>query len=65
MPAKPNGRRRFWAISFWRNDNEFYQKAALAPRSNCLLNPSKLVTSGIKMRDVETALEDSIRHWAD
>jgi len=25
----------------------------------------KLVTGGIKMRDVETALADSIRHWAD
>jgi dTDP-4-dehydrorhamnose reductase len=57
-------RRPEWEPLFWRDDNEFYQKAALARRSNCLLNPAKLVTSGIKMRDVETALADSIRHWA-
>lgn len=56
-------RRPEWEPLFWRDDNEFYQKAALARRSNCLLHSAKLATSGIKIRDVETALADSIRNW--
>jgi dTDP-4-dehydrorhamnose reductase len=52
-----------WEPLFWRDDNEFYQKAALARRSNCLLHSVKLATSGIKIREVETALTDSIRNW--
>jgi len=58
-------RRPEWEPLFWRDDNEFYQNAALARRSNCLLETVKLAQDGIKMRDLETALADSIRHWAD
>jgi len=52
-----------WEPPFWRDDNEFYQKGALARRSNCLLETVKLAQSGIKMRDVVTALADSIHQW--
>ena len=57
-------RRPEWEPLFWRDDSEFYQKAAVARRSNCLLDTSKLVQAGIKMRDVKTALADSICDWA-
>jgi dTDP-4-dehydrorhamnose reductase len=57
-------RRPEWEPLFWRDDNEFYQNAALARRSNCLLETIKLAQGGIQVRDVKTALEDSIRHWA-
>ena len=53
-----------WQPEFWLDDNEFYRSAALARRSNCLLETTKLAKCGIKMRDVETALTDSLRHWA-
>ena len=56
-------RRPEWEPLFWRDDNEFYQKGALARRSNCLLETVKLAQSGIKMRDVVTALADSIHQW--
>jgi len=56
-------RRPEWEPLFWRDDNEFYQKAALARRSNCLLETAKLAQGGIQMRDVTTALADSIRQW--
>jgi dTDP-4-dehydrorhamnose reductase len=56
-------RRPEWEPQFWRDDNEFYQKAALARRSNCLLESTKLASAGIKLRDLETALTDSLRHW--
>jgi dTDP-4-dehydrorhamnose reductase len=57
-------RRPEWEPLFWRDDNEFYQKAALARRSNCLLETVKLAQGGIKMRDVGTALEEAIGQWA-
>jgi dTDP-4-dehydrorhamnose reductase len=56
-------RRPEWEPVFWRDDAEFYEKAALARRSNCLLETAKLARSGIQIRDVRTALEDCIKHW--
>ena len=53
-------RRRF---EFWRNDDEFYHAAAKAPRSNCVLDPSKLLATGVKLRSVEEALIDALRRW--
>jgi dTDP-4-dehydrorhamnose reductase len=52
--------RRF---EFWANDDEFYQMAAKAPRSNCILDVSKLLGTGIKMRSGQQALIDALRHW--
>lgn len=52
--------RRF---EFWENDAEFYQVAAKAPRSNCILDVSKLLGAGIRMRPVEDAMKDSLRNW--
>ncbi len=56
-------RRPEWDPSFWRDDNEFYQKAVMARRSNCLMETAKLAQGGIRMRDLQTALADSIRAW--
>jgi hypothetical protein len=55
---KPN--RHF---EFWKDEEEFYRLGARAPRSNCVLDVSKLLVAGIKMRPVEEALEDSLRNW--
>lgn len=52
--------RRF---EFWESDEEFYQVAAKTPRSNCVMDPTKLLTVGVKIRTVSEALEDSLRHW--
>ena len=48
---------------FWRDDEEFYQFGAKAPRSNCILDPSKLLKTGVKMRTVNEALEDALDKW--
>ena len=37
--------------------------AAKTPRSNCVLDVSKLLAAGVKIRPVEEALEDSLRKW--
>ncbi len=48
---------------FFASDEEFYRVAAKAPRSNCVLDVSKLLATGIKLRPVEEALADSLSHW--
>ncbi len=55
---KPN--RKF---EFWKNDEEFYRQAAKTPRSNCVLDVSKLLAAGVKIRGVEAALEDALQNW--
>jgi len=52
--------RRF---EFWQNDTEFYRKAAKTPRSNCVLDVSKLLATGVKIRPVLEALDNSLRNW--
>jgi len=52
--------RRF---EFWENDEEFYRVAAKTPRSNCVLDVSRLLATGVTVRPVEEALEDSLRKW--
>jgi nucleoside-diphosphate-sugar epimerase len=50
-------------FDFWKNDSEFYAKGAKAPRSNCILDSSKLLTAGVRMRPVEHALSDALQNW--
>jgi dTDP-4-dehydrorhamnose reductase len=52
--------RRF---EFWASDEEFYRVAAKTPRSNCVLDTTKLLAAGVKIRGLEEALEDSLRNW--
>ena len=51
------------SFEFWKDDSEFYRVAAKTPRSNCVLDVSKLLGTGVKIRPVEEALEDSLRRW--
>jgi len=50
-------------FEFWANDEEFYRLAVKTPRSNCVLDVSKLLSTGVKMRPVEEAIEDSLKNW--
>jgi UDP-glucose 4,6-dehydratase len=50
-------------FEFWANDAEFYRVAAKTPRSNCVLDVSKLLSAGVKIRPVAEALEDSLKSW--
>lgn len=50
-------------FEFWENDEEFYREAAQAPRSNCLLDSSKLLNAGVSMRPVDDALDDALANW--
>ncbi len=50
-------------FEFWQNDTEFYRRAAKTLRSNCVLDVSKLLATGVKIRPVIEAVEDSLRNW--
>ena len=55
-PARP--------FEYWANDQEFYRHAAQAPRSNCVLDASKLLSTGVQLRPVQEALENALKNWA-
>jgi dTDP-4-dehydrorhamnose reductase len=48
-------------FQFFESEDEFMQKAAKTPRSNCVLDTTKAEKAGIGMRPVEEAMIDSIR----
>lgn len=50
-------------FEFWQNDEEFYRLAARTPRSNCVLEVTKLLATGVKLRPVQEALEIALRSW--
>jgi dTDP-4-dehydrorhamnose reductase len=50
-------------FEFWSGDEEFYKVAAKTPRSNCVMDVSKLIAAGVKIRGVEEALEDALKNW--
>jgi len=50
-------------FEFWTNDDEFYRVAAKTPRSNCVLDVTKLLAAGVNIRPVEAALDDALTNW--
>jgi dTDP-4-dehydrorhamnose reductase len=50
-------------FEFWADDREFYRQAAKTPRSNCVLDVSKLLATGVPLRPVEVALENALEDW--
>ena len=52
-----------WKPDFWSGDDEFYLFGAITPRSNCILDASKLLRLGIKIRPVGMAIEDALEGW--
>lgn len=51
-------------FQFWADDEEFYRLAARTPRSNCVLDPSRLLSHGISLPHVQDALLASLRSWS-
>jgi dTDP-4-dehydrorhamnose reductase len=49
--------------AFFDNEADFMAKAAQAPRSNCVLDTSKLESVDIHMRPVQEALDWSLQNW--
>jgi dTDP-4-dehydrorhamnose reductase len=50
-------------FEFWKNDAEFYSLAARTPRSNCILDVSRLQAAGVKIRSAKDALRSALLKW--
>lgn len=50
-------------FEFWADDAEFYAVAAKTPRSNCIMDVSKLLAAGIQMRPALEALDAALDEW--
>ncbi len=48
---------------FWENDADFYKTGAIALRSNCIMDSTKLLEAGVEMRPVQEALEAALKNW--
>ncbi|MEM7789907.1 MAG: sugar nucleotide-binding protein [Verrucomicrobiota bacterium] len=49
---------------FFESEADFMREAAVAPRSNCVMDSSKLVSLGIEMTPVEDAVRDCLENWS-
>ncbi|MDB6093821.1 MAG: dTDP-4-dehydrorhamnose reductase [Verrucomicrobia bacterium] len=48
---------------FFASEADFMKIAAKTPRSNCVMDSSKLAATGIKLTEVHAAVEQALRTW--
>jgi hypothetical protein len=48
---------------FFTDETEFMEKAAIAPRSNCIMSSAKLAAAGIEMTPVKEAIRQALKNW--
>jgi dTDP-4-dehydrorhamnose reductase len=50
-------------FKFFDSEDDFMHRAAKTPRSNCVMDSSKLAAAGIRMTDVREAVDRALREW--
>jgi UDP-glucose 4,6-dehydratase len=50
-------------FEFWEDGEALYSAGTKEPWSNCILDVSKLLATGVSMRPAREALQDSLRKW--
>jgi dTDP-4-dehydrorhamnose reductase len=50
-------------FSFFKDEEEFMRVAAKTPRSNCVMDSSKLARHGVVMTEVHEAVARALREW--
>lgn len=50
-------------FEFFSDEEEFMKIAAKTPRSNCVMDSSKLAAAGIQMTEVHDAIERDLKKW--
>ena len=50
-------------FNFFNSEDDFMHTAAIAPRSNCVMNSEKLRHAGIQLTEVHEAIERDLRNW--
>lgn len=51
------------SFSFFESLEQFMEKAASAPRSNCVLDSQKAITAGLPLLPIKESLEDAMSNW--
>jgi UDP-glucose 4,6-dehydratase len=51
------------SFSFFKSAEDFYGEAASTPRSNCVMDNSKLLSTGFRMRPATEAIIASLKEW--
>jgi dTDP-4-dehydrorhamnose reductase len=50
-------------FSFFKSEAEFMSVAAKTPRSNCVMDSSKLEAAGVKLTPVSESIDRALRNW--
>jgi dTDP-4-dehydrorhamnose reductase len=50
-------------FTYFRDEADFMAKAAKTPRSNCVMDSSKLAATGIRLTPIHEAVERDLRRW--
>jgi hypothetical protein len=50
-------------FSFFESEDEFMHIAAKTPRSNCVMDSSKLASVGIQLTPVREAVTRALKNW--
>lgn len=50
-------------FEFFKDEEEFLRVAAKTPRSNCVLDTSKLESAGIRMTEIHAAVKQALADW--
>ena len=48
---------------FFKDETDFMAKAAKTPRSNCVMDSTKLASAGIHLTEVHDAVAQALKHW--
>jgi dTDP-4-dehydrorhamnose reductase len=48
---------------FFEDESQFMQQAAIAPRSNCVLDSSKALQAGLRLTEVRQAIRQALANW--
>lgn len=52
-------------FTYFESEEQFLRQAARAPRSSCILDSSKALRAGLRLRPIHDSLEWALRHWTN
>ncbi len=50
-------------FEFFENESQFMAQAAIAPRSNCVLDSSKALQAGLQLTEIRQSLQQALDSW--
>lgn len=51
------------SFEFFENEAQFMAQAAIAPRSNCVLDSSKALQAGLKLTEIRQSIQQALATW--